>query len=423
MIVILLLMVLYTFVCLMEAAVMHLNRSKVRADAESGHAGAQLLLKHTDPPDVFMAAMQTALSAVGLGVIGSVLYLAGGIAEDVNFFAAAGAALVLLLIPAAIFAKRFAQLYATKTAYDLIKPMSLLAWLIYPAAAVFSVLVNAILRLAVRIRRKEDGEDYVEEEIRTLADEASEAGAIDIAERTMIHNVFDFSTKTAEDLSVHRTHISAIEIDSSIEEIAPFITEEKFTRIPVYEDNLDNILGLLHTKDILGHVLHNRTLDGFSIRNMLREAYFVPSSKKLDDLFMEMKGKQVHMAIVVDEYGGTVGLVTMEDLVEEIMGSILDEHDEQEAPAISRQDDGTFAIDGTAMLKDVSEFLDEMELGVEFPEDDYDTLGGFLIGQLGRFPEEDETPEIEYGGLHFRITQIQEKLISRVVVTQQVTED
>ena len=397
---------------------MHLNRSKIRADAEDGFPKAQLLLKLADPPDVFLAAMQTAISAIGLSVAGLSLYTYSPYSVQIpNTLLAFGVVLILLAL-SSVFAKRFAQIYATKLAYDLIRPMSAFAWLMYPLAKLFSAYVNFMLRLAIKITRKEDSEDYVEEEIKMMADEASEAGAIDLAERKMIYNIFDFNTKTAEDVSIHRTHISALEIDAPIEEIVPFITGEKFTRIPVYEDNLDNILGLLHTKDILEHVLSNRTLEGFDLRLMLREPYFVPSSKKVDELFVEMKSKQVHMVIVVDEYGGTVGLLTMEDIVEEIMGSILDEHDEQETPDISRIDDKTFAINGTAMLKDVSEFFDEIGIETEFPEDDYDTLGGFLIGQLGRIPEENEKPEISYEGLHFQITETKEKRVDRVVVTR-----
>jgi len=408
----------------MEASIMHLNRSKVRADAEEGHTKAQLLLKRTDPPDVFLAAMQIVITVIGLSVIGLSMYWASNIAYNADnlqlLLAASLIASLVILICSTIFAKRFAQLYATKVAYDLIKLMNMVTWLIYPLAKLFSVCVNFIIRLSIKITRKEDSEDFIEEDIRMMADAASETGAIDVAERKMIHNVFDFNTKTAEDISVHRTHISAIEIDEPIEEIAPFISEEKFTRVPVYENNLDNILGLLHTKDILEHMLAKRSLEEFDLRKMLREPYFVPSSKKVDELFVEMRNKQVHMVIVVDEYGGTVGLVTMEDIVEEIMGSILDEHDEQEPPDISKLSDNTYAINGTAMLEEVSEFFDELkelEIDVEFPEEDYDTLGGFLIGQLGHIPEEDEKPTIEHQGLLFKIIEAQEKRISKVIVT------
>jgi len=405
----------------MEAAIMHLNRSKVKADAEEGVAKAQLLLRRADPPDVFLAAMQVAIAAIGFCIVGLSLYLyAPDIFDGAGILTAAAvaAALLLLLIPSAIFAKRFAQLYATKAAYDLIKPMNTFTWLIYPLARLISLCVNFFLRLAVKVTRKEDSEDFLEEEIRLMADVGSETGAIDVAERKMIHNVFDFNTKTAEDVSVHRTHISALEVDTPFEEIKAFIAEEKFTRIPVYEDNLDNIKGILHTKDILESVLKHNTLEDYDFFSSLRAPYFVPSSKKVDGLFVEMKNKQVYMAIVVDEYGGTVGLVTMEDIVEEIMGSILDEHDELETPDISKLDNSTFAINGTAMLKEVSEFFDEMEISVEFPEEDYDTLGGFLIGQLGRIPEESEKPEIKYEGLLFRIVDTKEKCISKVIATK-----
>jgi len=328
----------------------------------------------------------------------------------------------LILIPATIFSKRFAKLYATKLAYNLIKPIGAFAWLVYPLAKLFSLCVDMFIKLAMHATRKEDSEDFLEEEIRMMADEASESGAIDVSERKMIHNVFDFNTKTAEDICVHRMHISALDIDSSIEEIAQFIIDEKFTRIPVYEENLDNILGLLYTKDILEHLLGSNPLDCFDLRTMLREPHFVPSSKKVDDLFVEMKKQQVHMVIVVDEYGGTAGLVTMEDIIEEIMGSILDEYDEQEAPDISRINDSTFKMTGIAQLRDVAEYFDEHNIEIDFPTDDYETLGGFLIGQLGHIPEETEKPKISYGGLLFRIVEMQEKCITKVIVTKEPKE-
>ena len=413
-------MCLYIMFASTEAAIWHINRSKVKSDAEDGIPKAQLLQKRIDPPEVFLAAMQLAIIVTAIGItVASLLLHVPDVLDYAPFpmIIAGGLSAVIILVPATVFSKRFAQLYATKTAYDLIRPMNAFAWLAYPLAKLFSLFVDIFLNVAVTVTRKEDSEDFIEEEIRMMADEASETGAIDVAERKMIHNVFDFNTKTAEEISIHRTHISALEIDSTMQEIAPFVSEEKFTRIPVYEDNLDNILGLLNTKDILEHVLANRPLDDLNLRSILREPHFVPSSKKVDELFVEMRNKQVHMVIVVDEYGGTVGLVTMEDIVEEIMGPILDEHDEQELPDISRLDDTTIIINGITQLRLVAEYFDEINISIDLPTEDYETLGGFLIGQLGRIPEENETPEITYEGLTFRITDTQEKRVLKVMVT------
>jgi len=406
----------------MEAAIWHVNRSKVKSDAEDGTAKAELLQKRIEKPEVFTAALQTAIIVIALIIaVMSLLWHVPDVFYGVPpvMLAAAGLCAVGVIIPATIFSKRFAQMYATKVAYDLVSSMNSFSKLLYPLAMLFSVIADVFIKLAMKVTRKEDSEDFIEEEIRMMADVASESGAIDVTERKMIHNIFDFNTKTAEDVCVHRTHISALEVDTPVDEIKAFIAQEKFTRVPVYEDNLDNILGLLHTKDILEHVLNHGTLDDFDFRGARREVYFVPSSKKVDELFVEMKSKQVHMAIVVDEYGGTVGLVSMEDIVEEIMGSILDEHDEQEIPDISKIDEYTFMINGITQLRLVAEYFDEMDISVELPTDDYETLGGFLIGQLGRFPEENERPDILYEGLLFRIVETHEKRISKVMVTKE----
>jgi len=406
----------------METAVMRINRSKVKADAEDENPRAVLLQKQLDASETFLAALQIAITILMLSIVAVALFsYVPNMLDGIQTFIVAAIVLsaIAVIIPATIFSKRFAQLYATKLAYSLIKPTSAFAWIVFPLAKLFSLCVDLFIKLAMHATRKEDSEGFIEEEIRMMADEASESGEIDDNELKMIHNVFDFDTKTAEEISVHRMHMCALDIDSTIEEIAQFITVEKFTRIPVYEENLDNILGLLYTKDILEHLLASNSLSDFDFRAMLREPYFVPSSKKVDELFVEMKKKQVHMVIVVDEYGGTVGLVTMEDIVEEIMGSILDEYDEQETPDISRIDDSTFIMMGMTPLKDVAEYFDEHDIEVDLPTEDYDTLGGFLIGQLGHIPEEAEKPLVSYEGLLFRIVETQEKRISKVIVKKE----
>jgi len=405
----------------METAVLRINRSKVKADAEDDNPRAVLLQKQLDAPETFLAALQIATTTLMLSIVAVALFWYVPNIFDKTPLTAVAIVLsaVVVIIPATLFSKRFAQLYSTKLAYNLIKPIGAFAWLVYPLAKLFSLCVDLFIKLAMHATRKEDSEDYIEEEIKMMADEASESGAIDVDELKMIHNVFDFDSKTAEEISVHRMHMCALDIDSTVEEIAQFVIAEKFTRIPVYEENLDNILGLLYTKDILGHLLANHSLGDFNFREMLREPYFVPSSKKVDELFVEMKKKQVHMVIVVDEYGGTVGLVTMEDIVEEIMGSILDEYDEQETPDISRIDDSTFIMMGITPLRDVAEYFDEHDIEVDLPTEDYETLGGFLIGQLGHIPEETEKPLVTYEGLKFRIVETQEKCITKVIVTKE----
>jgi len=256
---------------------------------------------------------------------------------------------------------------------------------------------------------KKDGE-VTENEVRLMVDAVAESGTIDESEMAMIHNVFKFDDKTAEDIATHRTDIEAISSDASEEDVMSITSEVKYSRLPVYEDSIDNIVGILHIKDLLKYIL-KKGRGEFQLKVIMRKPYFVPLSKKLDELFEEMQKNKQHMAIVVDEYGGTIGLVTMEDIIEEIMGNIWDEYDEEEGPDIQEIDINTYRMNGTANLDDVAEVL-----GVNLPEDDYDTLGGFIIGQLGRIPAEEEQPEIEFNGLVFKVKRMDEKRIDSVIV-------
>lgn len=247
-----------------------------------------------------------------------------------------------------------------------------------------------------------------------MVDASGQEGSIDEHEKEMINNIFDFDDKNAEEIATHRKDIVAVPIDISVEELINTVTSEKFTRIPVYEDDIDNIIGILHIKDFMNAII-NEGKDKFNLRNILMKPFFVPSTKKTDDLFEEMQQSNIHMAIVVDEYGGTAGVVTMEDLIEEVMGDIRDEYDGEEVPDITEVTERVTRIEGSTPLDDVAEKLD-----IEMPEEEYDTLGGFLIGQLDRIPDEDEKDiTVEYGGYIFRIDEIEDNRIVMVTVIKQ----
>lgn len=280
---------------------------------------------------------------------------------------------------------------------------------------IISIILNvafvaAIVYLSYIISKLKKNKDVTQEEIMELIDVGEETGTIDENEREMINNIFKFDDKTAEDIATHRKEIAALNIDSTNEEIIDFVLEQKYTRIPVYEENIDNIIGILHIKDVLKFLVNNDK-SKLNIKKMLMKPMFVPISKKTDELFEQMQRDKIHMCIVIDEYGGTQGIVTMEDLIEEVMGDILDEYDEEEIPDITSINENEFVIDGTTDLETVSE-----ELGIEFPEEDYDTLSGFFIGQIGHIPEDNENAEIEYQGYKFKIEEIEEKRISLIKV-------
>ncbi len=253
-----------------------------------------------------------------------------------------------------------------------------------------------------------DNEEVSEGEILMMVDAGGESGGIDEAEKEMINNIFDFDDKIVGEIATHRKDIIGLEINTGLDEIIKTITAEKYSRLPVYEENIDNIIGILNTKDLMTSLIVHGN-ESFDLRALLREPEYVPFNKKTDELFSEMQKNKFHLAVVVDEYGGTAGIVTMEDLIEEIMGNIQDEYDEEEQPEIEIQEDDSILIEGKTPLEDVAE-----ELEIELPVDEYDTLGGFIIGQMGHIPEEYEDIVIDYAGYTFTVEKIEDKRIVAV---------
>ena len=281
-----------------------------------------------------------------------------------------------------------------------------------------SVGLNLLLLWKLKKTEQEAQKNKVTaEDIRQMVDAGGDSGTIDESEKEMINNIFELGNISAGDIATHRTNIVAIALDATLEEITNVITEEKYSRIVVYDENIDNIVGVFHVKDMVKYILADvkRMEDAnFHIEDILMKPYFIPFSKKVDELFGEMQREKIHMAIVIDEYGGTNGILTMEDLMEEIVGNIFDEYDLEEEEDICPLGEDTYRINGTTDLQDVEELL---QITFEDAED-YDTLGGYLIGQMGRIPEDDEHPEITIGGWLFRIENIEEKRIEKVLVSR-----
>lgn len=282
-----------------------------------------------------------------------------------------------------------------------------------------SVVLNIVLIAKIMLLQKKHAQHAVTEEgIRQMVDAGGSNGSIDESEKEMINNIFELSNTSVEEIATHRTDIVAVPLEATLAEIKEVLMEEKYSRIVVYEDNIDNIVGVFHVKDLVKYILTDSTRmeeGNFHLEDIMMQPYFVPFSKKTDELIEEMQREKVHMAIVIDEYGGTSGIVTMEDVMEEIVGNIFDEYDLEEEEDICPIDENSYSISGKADLQDVAE-----QLGIVFEDDeDYDTLGGYLIGRLGRIPEDDETPEIAVGGWLFQIKQFEEKRIEKVYALRQ----
>lgn len=422
--VLLLLIMLNAFFAASEMALISLNDNKIRVLAEEGDKKAQLLSRLLSEPSRFLATIQIGITLAG--------FLASAFAAEsfagplVNFIMSTGIAipetalktivLILVTIILSYFTLVFGELVPKRVAMNkaeaisirVVTPLNMISVLASPFVKFLTISTNFFVTLFGVDPNVRDN-NITEEEIRMMVDVGEEKGTIDEAEKEMINNIFEFNNKDVTDIMTHRTDIVGVPINADLNEVITEIRKEKYTRLPVYEDNIDNIVGILHVKDLVNIIGGSATTD-FSIKDILRKPYFVPSSRKTDLLFKDLQSNKTHMAVVIDEYGGTAGIVTVEDLIEEIVGNIFDEYDEEEKD-IEKMDDNTFIIKGNTSLDVVQDIL-----GTDLPTDDYDTLSGFIIGQLGRIPQKDDKPEIEFNGLIFKVKETEGKKVSKVKI-------
>lgn len=256
---------------------------------------------------------------------------------------------------------------------------------------------------------KRGAENVTEEEILSMVDAGSDTGLIEQDQREMINNIFEFDDADVSDHMTHRTDVVAIEKGKSLSELRNIAIEEGYSRIPVYETDVDNIVGIAYIKDILKYV-DTRVPKNVTVGDIMRKATYVPETMECTDLLRSMTESHIQMAIVVDEYGGTAGIITMEDLLEAIVGNIQDEYDD-EIDSILKIDDNIFTVDGTTDIDEISDLL-----GVEIPEGDYDTIGGFFISLLGSIPKDGETAEVNYENYHMTAFKIEDRRIGKIKI-------
>ena len=277
------------------------------------------------------------------------------------------------------------------------------------------LLVSTLVSRLFGLKPDDVEKDVTEEDIRMMVDE----GTIEEGQKEMINNVFEFDDITADVIMTHRTDITALEKQEvSLSSVLEIATEQGYSRIPIYEDDVDKIVGIIYVKDLLSYIKDGE-VESSDILSAMRQPLYVPESVKCRDLFHEMKLKKMQLAVVLDEYGGTSGIITMEDILESIVGNIQDEYDDEEEE-IKTCDDGSFLFDGTVLLDDVKKVLDfEIE-----EEIDYDTLGGFIISLLGRIPSEDETLSVSYKNVTFEVLLVEDRRIAKVKATvEQITNE
>lgn len=344
------------------------------------------------------------------------LKLTGIPAEAILVLASVLSTLFLLYITltlGVLLPKKMAARVPDRWAYFCITPVYFLTKLFSPFTGLVAATTGGILRL-FGMSGKDGGTDVTEEEIISMVNEGHEQGLIQASEAEMISNIFEFGDKEAQDIMTHRKNVIAIDADTSLKDAISFMLDGKNSRYPVYEENIDHIVGILHLKDALRFhgTVDEQDIPLRRLEGLMREPVFVPQTKNIDELFREMQAKKLQMVIVVDEYGQMDGLVAMEDILEEIVGNILDEYD-VESEYIEEKGNDEYVIEGKTPLEELEE-----RFGISFEEEEFDTLNGFLISRLDKIPEPDEEFDIDYKGYNFKILSVENKMIQSVLVTR-----
>ncbi len=319
----------------------------------------------------------------------------------------------ILLTFGVLLPKKIALRIPEKWAYACINPIYFVTKLLFPFTALVSVSVKGILRI-FGVKSDQDMADVTEEEIISMVNEGHEQGLIEASEAEMITNIFEMGDKEAQDIMTHRSHIVALDGNKTLKEAIEIMLHERNSRYPVYEENIDHIIGILHLKDAVriheDEAMLERPIK--DIQEQLREAVFIPQTRKIDDLFKDMQSRKLQMVIVVDEYGQTAGLVAMEDILEEIVGNIMDEYDE-DTRYIEQTSQDEYVMDGITPLEELEE-----RFGISFHDDNFETLNGFLISKMDRIPEEDEQFEVNVEGYRFKVLSVEHNMVQSVLVTK-----
>lgn len=412
------------FFAMSEIAIISLNDSKMEKMAESGHKKAKQIMRLTENSSSFLSTIQIGVTLAGFLTSASASQVFAQRLTDavspvlpdsipVSLVHSISVVLITLimsyfsLVFGELAPKRIAMQIPEKISFLAVGPLLFVAKITKPAVKLLSFSTNLVVRI-FGFDPNSDEETVTEEEIRMMVDVGQEKGVIEDTQKEMIDNIFEFDDIDVSDIMTHRTDMYAVEANDSLQNVIDISVEHGYSRIPVYDDDPDNIIGIAYIKDLIQYI--GKSLPENGLRSIMRKAYYVPESKKCGKLFKEMSESHVQMAIVVDEYGGTAGLVTLEDLLESIVGNIQDEYDNEDEE-ISRIDDATFTIDGTTDIEEVGDLI-----GVTFPDGDYDTLGGYIISRLGFLPADGEMNSLEFENFRFTVLSVEDRRIGKVKV-------
>lgn len=418
--VLILLIFVNAFFAALEMAFVSLNDAKIGLMVKEGNKKAIKIEKMLKKPSRFLATIQIGITFAGflssafaadnyVEIMGPALYnlmpfLSLNIWKTISLVIITLILSFFTLIFGELVPKRIAMKYSEKVAFIGVGVINFISVITSPLVSFLTYVTNLVSKI-FGIGENEE-ETVTEEEIRMMIDAGEEKGTINDIEKEMINNVFEFNDRAVSEIMVNRTEVFAVDMNTTISELDKLLLKEgyKYSRIPVYDETIDNIQGVIYIKDILKEHKNANS----KVSKILRDTLFVLETKMIDEVFREMQSKKIQMAIVLDEYGGTAGIITMEDVLEEIVGNIYDEYDEVEFE-YEQIDDNTFKFDGTTPVYDVNKIMK-----IDIPEGDYDTLSGFILNQIDRIPEEGEMPVVETEEAVFKVEKYENRKIELV---------
>lgn len=417
--VLVLLILLNGFFAASEIAFISLNDAKIEKQAKEGNKKAKSIQNMLKDPSEFLATIQIGITLAGFlssafaseSFASKLAPILNKIVPAININVWNSISIIIITIILSYFTLIFGELVPKRLAMKYYEKMSFATIGVIRAIAIITAPFVKFLTFSTNLFSKifgvsgDEEETVTEEEIRMMVDVGEEKGAIDASEKEMINNVFEFNDKIVSEIMVPRTKIFAVDINLSISEVIEELTEDdRYSKIPVYDETIDEIKGIVYVKDILVSQKNKNT----KIKSLIKEAYYVPESKPVNELFQEMRKNKRQIAIVIDEYGGTSGIVTIEDILEEIVGEIYDEYDEI-IEKFQKIDENTFILDGSISIYDVEKILK-----LKIPEGEYDTLSGYLIEEIGRIPSEKEKSVIETEDVTYKVEKVKNKQIIKV---------
>ncbi|MDU2096525.1 MAG: hemolysin family protein, partial [Negativicoccus succinicivorans] len=391
------------FFSMSETALMALSKIRIRHMVEEGVKGAKLVEKLAEDPSRLLGAILIGNNIVNIGASA----LATSVAVKAFGEGAVGVVTIVMTILVLIFGeitpKSIAKQNSESVALKVSKIINIVVKLFRPFIAIFTAISGLFIRL-LGGDPKATEPFITEEELKTMVGVSEEEGVLEDVEKEMIFNVFEFADSQVKDVMVQRVDVVAVDINATYDEVINIIKTEQFSRIPVYNQNIDDVIGILNVKDL---IIASQSKENFKISDYMREPYYTFEFKKISELFNEMKKTRNHMSVVLDEYGGNVGIVTIEDLIEEVVGEIEDEYDDEEDNDIIVVKEDEYIVDGSARLDHIGDLI-----GVTMESEEFDSVGGLVIGELGRFPEQSE--EVNLNNIRFVVEEVDKNRIKKV---------